>query len=253
MKCILLAGGVPRPHEPLYTLTQGRPKALLEVAGRPLGQWVVDGLTEAERIDGIIVVGLPTESFHSAKIVAQTETRGDLVDNLLAGIDLLRRVEPGATSACVATSDDPLAAGPMFDGFIDRAGSAQVTGGVIRRETLEAHYPDYPNTYWHLADGDFTGADFAVFDPRIAGPDAAGKLSRFAAARKSTLRMAWLVGPGLLIRYLLHRLTVPEAAWRLGRSTGLAIDLLEVPWPELGLDVDMPEHLSVLEDALHLK
>ena len=31
---VVMAGGVPGPDEPLYPLTQGRPKALLPLAGR---------------------------------------------------------------------------------------------------------------------------------------------------------------------------------------------------------------------------
>jgi hypothetical protein len=251
--CILLAGGVPKPGEGLYELTRGAPKALVPVAGRPLGQWVAEALTVSRAVTGIIVVGLPDGSLKSPKIIAETGSHGDLLDNLLAGIALLEKLDRSGGRACVATSDAPLMTGTMIDWFIDSAAAGDVTGGVIRRELLEFACPDYPNTYWHLGDGDFTGADFAVFDPAIVRPDTSSRFGRFAAARKSALRMAWLVGPGLLVRYLAGRLTLREAEARLSKSVGLSVGLLDVPWPEMGLDLDLPEHLPALERTLLLK
>ena len=34
MDCVITAGGVPKPDDPLYVYTQGKPKALLEINGR---------------------------------------------------------------------------------------------------------------------------------------------------------------------------------------------------------------------------
>ncbi len=44
MDAIVIAGGVPTPVEPLYPYTQGKPKALLDLCGKPMIQWVLDAL-----------------------------------------------------------------------------------------------------------------------------------------------------------------------------------------------------------------
>ncbi len=58
MDAIVTAGGVPLPEEPLYDATQGSPKALVDVAGKPMVQWVLDALSEAQSVDNVIIVGL---------------------------------------------------------------------------------------------------------------------------------------------------------------------------------------------------
>ena len=40
MDAIVTAGGIPMPGEPLYEYTNGSPKALLDIAGKPMIQWV---------------------------------------------------------------------------------------------------------------------------------------------------------------------------------------------------------------------
>ena len=44
MDAIVTAGGIPKPGEPLYEYTQGIYKALLDIAGKPMIQWVLDAL-----------------------------------------------------------------------------------------------------------------------------------------------------------------------------------------------------------------
>ena len=52
MDAIVTAGGIPLPEEPLYTETRGHNKALLDIAGKPMVQWVYEGARRAARLDG---------------------------------------------------------------------------------------------------------------------------------------------------------------------------------------------------------
>ena len=63
MDAIITAGGIPKPEDPLYPFTQGISKALLEIAGKPMIQWVLDALNEAATIDNIVIVGLDAEQW----------------------------------------------------------------------------------------------------------------------------------------------------------------------------------------------
>jgi NDP-sugar pyrophosphorylase family protein len=85
MEAILTAGGVPLPEEPLYTATQGNPKALVDIAGKPMVQWVLDALNESRNVDNIIVVGLTEKSgLKSKKKLYFVSNRGKMVENLQA-------------------------------------------------------------------------------------------------------------------------------------------------------------------------
>ena len=53
MDALVVAGGIPKEGEPLYEYTQGKPKALLDVAGKPMIQWMLDALSGSEKIDTV--------------------------------------------------------------------------------------------------------------------------------------------------------------------------------------------------------
>ena len=57
MDCIVTAGGLPGPEDPLYEYTQGKPKALLDMGGRTMLERVMDALQSARHVDRIVLVG----------------------------------------------------------------------------------------------------------------------------------------------------------------------------------------------------
>ena len=61
MDAIVTAGGIPKPEDPLYANTPGAPKAMLEIAGKPMIQWVLDALSDSKHITQVIVIGLEKE------------------------------------------------------------------------------------------------------------------------------------------------------------------------------------------------
>ena len=53
MKCIILAAGYATR---LYPLTENFPKPLLEVAGKPILDWLIDDMAQTGMIDEYIVI-----------------------------------------------------------------------------------------------------------------------------------------------------------------------------------------------------
>ncbi len=64
MDAIVLAGGIPQPDDPLYAYTQGKPKPLLEIAGKPMLQWVLNALSASDHVDNVVIVGLDDQFVH---------------------------------------------------------------------------------------------------------------------------------------------------------------------------------------------
>ena len=62
MDAIVIAGGIPEPGDLLYEYTQGQPKSLLDICGKPMVQWVLDALNSAETVDQVVVIGLTSGS-----------------------------------------------------------------------------------------------------------------------------------------------------------------------------------------------
>jgi NDP-sugar pyrophosphorylase family protein len=86
MDAIVTAGGIPLPEEPLYPATQGESKALVDVAGKPMIQWILDALSEAKTVDNVIIVGLTEKSgLECNKKMYFVSNQGKMVANLQAG------------------------------------------------------------------------------------------------------------------------------------------------------------------------
>ena len=86
MDAIVTAGGIPLPEEPLYSETKGHNKALLDVAGKPMVQWVLDALCDAKTVENIIVVGLTVKAGLSCtKPVHFISNQGKMLDNFRTG------------------------------------------------------------------------------------------------------------------------------------------------------------------------
>ncbi|MBK7450153.1 MAG: NTP transferase domain-containing protein [Anaerolineales bacterium] len=57
MNAIVLAGASCNPMS-RCRYSQGGSKALIDVAGKPMVQWIVDALAESKSVDQIIIIGL---------------------------------------------------------------------------------------------------------------------------------------------------------------------------------------------------
>ena len=104
MDAIVIAGGIPKPDEPLYEYTQGEPKALLDIAGKPMIKWVLDALDGSENIERVVIIGLPDNTIACAKLGASIPSQGDLLENVRAGVVKLLEINPEAHHVVVASS-----------------------------------------------------------------------------------------------------------------------------------------------------
>ena len=87
MDAVILAGGIPQPEDPLYSYSKGDAKALIDVAGKPMIQWVLDALSRAKHVDNVIIVGLsPKNKLKSRKPVFYLSNQGRMLSNIVAGI-----------------------------------------------------------------------------------------------------------------------------------------------------------------------
>src|SRR6266852_2370782 len=106
---VITAGGIPKPDEPLYPLTQGRSKALLPIGGKPMVQWILDALDGSALVGRVVVVGLaPGEAaLTSRKELIYLPNAGSMIGNAQAGVKKILERDPGAKKALIASSDIP--------------------------------------------------------------------------------------------------------------------------------------------------
>lgn len=250
MHAVVVAGGVPAPEDPLYPHTRGAPKALLELGGKPMTQWVLDALDEAAEVEAVFLVGLdPSSGLSSRKRLAFVPDHHGLLANSKAGLARVRAADRGADQALVLGGDIPAVTGAIVDWRVRRADpAADLDYIAIERRNMEARFPGARRTYVRLRGLEVCGGDINVARIDLATDDAVW--DRLLAARKNVWRQAALIGWGTLLRLLLGRLTLQDGAEQVSRRLHLRGRAHLCPHAEAGMDVDKPHHLEVLRREL---
>jgi len=250
MDAVIVAAG--RLSDPAWIAAgcHNSQKALLPVAGRPLLQRVLDACGQARSVRRVVVVGVgDRESFDAPDALFLPDT-GSMVGNVAAGARQLAAGPDAGTHAVVVACDLPLITGPMLDWLVAQAENDDLDFHytVIRKDAMEAQFPCSRRTFYRVRDGIFCGGDAHVLSFRLI--DRLLQISpQYAARRKNLLRLAWLAGPVFTLRFFAGRESHADICRRVERLLGFAGRDVVSEFPELGMDIDKPEHLRAILDA----
>jgi CTP:phosphocholine cytidylyltransferase-like protein len=252
MDCVLVAGGRPRPEDPLFPYTQGGPKALLQVGDRSLIDYILQALLEARSIDRIVVVGLERMSLgnYGPEVEFVSDQHG-MIANGLAGLAKLKQHRPETRHVLFASADIPMASGPMIDELVNKCSPFDKGAYyfMVERHLLEKHYPDSKRTYVKLRDVEVAGADIFIADARLADGNRQ-LLTDVAAARKRPWKMARIAGLTTILALLARRLTLAGVEQRASQVLGAPVSVSLLDNPHLAMDIDKPEQLLILRRHL---
>lgn len=244
---VILGGG--DPGDAFAAAHKVDVKPLIEVAGRPMGQWVLEALRESGQVARIAYVG-PLVGEMSELVDVRVTDRGTLIANLEAGIAALR--EPGNAPqrrVLVVTADIPMLTGQQVREVLASAPDSGLVYPIVKKEVCQAAYPEVKRTYARLKDGTFTGGNLFLIDPALIGKFLP-RLRAVLDARKQPLKLAGIVGPAFLVKMLLGRLQITELETRISQILGVEARALITPHAAVGTDVDKEEDLALAEKLL---
>ncbi len=252
MDAIVTAGGIPKPEEPLYEYTQGTNKAMLDILGKPMVQWVLDALEKADLIDSIILVGLTEdEGLVGDKIKAYIPNQGEMLANARAGMEKVREVNPQAELVLFVSSDIPGIQPEIVDWIIENSTKldADLYYHVVEKKVMEERYPESKRSYTRLKDVEVCGADLNI--ARILIDKEQDSLwERLFDARKSVVKQASLIGWDTLFLLLTRQVTLEKAARRVSKKIHLRGEAVLCPYAEVAMDVDKPFQYEILRADL---
>jgi GTP:adenosylcobinamide-phosphate guanylyltransferase len=252
MHALITAGGIPKPGEHLYEQTRGIPKALLDLNGKPMIQWVLDALNGSRQIDKIFVVGLPqADGLKSRKPIHYVNDHGEALENVIAGVEALVASDPETDIFLMTSSDIPALTTEMVDWVVGQQALADVDLHyfTIRQQEMEKRYPESRRTYTHFQDADLCSADiFLVRAEKVLNP--AARWKDLLSARKSPLKQAAIIGFDILLLMLLRRIKLQRAVEIITRRLGLTGRVSFTPYPEMGMDVDKDFQLEIMRQDL---
>jgi len=252
MDAIILAGGIPQPDEPLYPYTQGLPKAMVDICGKPMVQWVLDAVEKAETIDQVVVMGLLSQSnLKSTKIKAYVDNQGSILLNIRAGVKKIQEFDPQARQVAIVSGDIPGILPEQINWVVNTASQSDedVYYNVIERKVMEQRFPGSKRSYTRLKDYEVCGGDLNIVRAMVVtGDDAIW--DKIIAARKNVFKQAALIGYDTLLLLLLRQITLAKAVSTVTKRIHLTGRALLCPYAEVGMDVDKPFQLEIMRAML---
>ena len=248
MDAIVIAGGIPGPEEPLYPQTQGKHKALLDICGKPMIQWVLDALEGAETIDEVVIIGLPASSpVKGEKIRLFLENQGGILENVRAGLIKILELHPQASHVAVVSSDIPTIRSEHINWVVNTAMQTDedIYYNVITRPVMESRFPGSNRSFVRLKDAEVCGGDLNVVRAMTVTSNEA-LWEKIIASRKNALKQAALLGFDTFLLLLLRQITVERAVKKVTKRMQITGRPLFCPYAEVGMDVDKPHQLELV-------
>jgi len=252
MDAIVTAGGIPQPQDPLYSYSHGNSKALIDVAGKPMIQWVLDALSDAKNVDNVIVIGLSNKSGVTCKKPLHfVSNQGRMLANIVAGVNKSLELNKKNQYVLIVSSDIPALQAEHVDWLIDSCMETKddLYYGVCPRDVMEARFPDSKRTFTHLKDMDVCGSDINITHVRMA-TEHLDMWESLIGSRKSPLKQAGVIGFGTLFALFTRRLTLEDAVQRVSDRIGIKGHAIVWPYAEPCMDIDKPHQLELLRNDL---
>jgi GTP:adenosylcobinamide-phosphate guanylyltransferase len=252
MDAIVTAGGIPQPEDPLYTYSHGDSKALIDVAGKPMIQWVLDALGDAKHVNNVIVIGLSSKSGVTCKKPLYfLSNQGRMLANIVTGVNKSLELDKKSKYVLIVSSDIPAIKPEMVDWLIETCMETKddLYYGVCPRETMEKRFPDSKRTWTHLKDMDVCGSDINISHVRMA-TEHLDMWEQLIGNRKSPLKQASIIGFGTLFSLFTRQLTLEDAVARVSKRIGIKGRAIVWPYAEPCMDIDKPHQLELLRADL---
>jgi hypothetical protein len=150
----------------------------------------------------------------------------------------------------VTTADHALLRPEWITDFLtDTPEDADVAALLARQDIIARDAPPTRRTYLRFADGAWSGCN--LFALRNARAEAAVRLWMLVEQdRKRPWRIVRRLGPAMLLRYVMGRLTLADALARLGAVAGVRAVAVAAHHGLAAVDVDKPDDLDLVAAIL---
>ncbi|MBL8047579.1 MAG: NTP transferase domain-containing protein [Chthonomonas sp.] len=184
--------------------------------------------------------------FGNIKVVSTAEVEGLPV--IPAGRSFVESLGNGlaqitSETFLLVTADIPFITAEAIDDFLERCDkTALINYPIIPLDAAEAAYPGIKRTSYRLSIGPVTGGNIALVNTAMMRRSLP-KLEKAYKNRKNVLKLALLIGPGILGRFVVgaalpKTLTVQSLEQAIGKIMGGRVKAIYTEHAEIGNDID---------------
>jgi len=252
MDAIITAGGIPQPGDPLYIYSNGDSKALIDVAGKPMVQWILDALGDAKSVNNVIIIGLSAKSgLTCKKPLHYVSNQGRMLANIVTGVNKALELNKKNEYVLLVSSDIPAIKPDMVDWLVKTCMETRddIYYGVCPRDVMEARYPTSNRTYTKLKDMQICGSDINVIHVNQV-TEHLDTWEALIGNRKSPLRSAGVIGLDTLFQLLTRQLSLQGMVQRASERIGVKGRAIIWDRAEPCMDVDKPHQLELMREDM---
>ncbi len=249
LAAIILANGEACPLAREY---QAPHKALVDIAGRPMIEYVWQAVQACPQVTPIVVACL-----QEGEVAEYGRGRWPLAEAVDPGFfegvaEGFGQLPEEHTHALLVTCDMPLLTPQAVSYFAQQAqqqADKDVLYGIVPMELVRERFPQTRRTALRTKEGEFTAAGLGALSRRFV--QECGPLLRQAfGARKSKLALARMLGVDFILRLALGKLSLPQIVARAEKLLQASCAAIILPYPECGFDVDSAADLELARQLL---
>jgi GTP:adenosylcobinamide-phosphate guanylyltransferase len=256
MNALLLAGGIMTPDDPLYAEEWDGHRALIDIHGKPMVQWVIDALAASDAIGELYIIGLPEKyGLQAPKPIHFLPDEGGLFDNIRGGVLRASEGNLSQPKVIVATADIPALQPYMVDWLAEKIAmdpTPLMYYNVIEQSVMEKRFPNARRSFVPFKDIAVCGGDMNVIDRQLFSVERP-IWKKLAEARKHPFKQVSYLGFYNLILVALRLVTLEGAVKRVCKKLNLEGRAILCPYAEIAMDADKPNQLMILRQNLEDK
>lgn len=247
LSALILAGTRPGVPDPMAQACGVSHKALIPIGGIPMVLRVIHALQATPGI-GRIAVCIDNPDVLTGLVPSDIDILPAAPGGPSASVQI--GLTQLGTPLLVTTADSALLRPAWITEFLDHASpEADVSVAVAPQDVVLRDVPGTRRTFIHLSDITFSGCNLFLFRTP-ASLQIAELWQHVEKNRKHPLRIAMLLGPGILFRALFKKLTRAALCDRVGTLSGTTAELVPLSDGRAAVDVDKPADLELTEKLI---
>ena len=231
-------------------------KAEARIASRMLLDYVVSALAQSQSVRRIFSVGPENDVVVDKASVNALFEKYDVTQLPVESgpsLSALRGVEASAQyPTLIVTCDLPLLNAGLVDKYCQHLNSINddFVIGAVNSQNITKLFPELKKTKYQFGQSSICFANlFAVLNK--SGINAIDFWQTIEGSRKKPLEVIRQVGGFSILQYKLGVLSLEQAAKQLSRKTAAQIAIVDIPYPELAIDVDSVNDYEILQKNMH--